>query len=66
MTFASKSSVGPSYAANGQEDYETCTNLKDDTIIMVYDCYFDSNAQCAGVLCNVQVYCAIFKFKIDP
>ena len=31
LTFASKSSVGPSYTANGQEDNETCTNLKDDT-----------------------------------
>ncbi len=27
---------------------------------------FDSIAQCMGVLRNVQVYCAMSKFKIDP
>ncbi len=32
LTFASKSSVGPSYVANGQEDHKTYTNLNDDTI----------------------------------
>ena len=66
LTFASKSSVGPSYAANGQEDHETCTNLKDGTIIMANDCYFASIAQCPCVLRNVQVYCAMSKIKIDP
>ncbi len=30
LTFASKSSVGPSYVANGQEDHKTYTNLNDD------------------------------------
>ncbi len=44
LTFASKSSVGPSYVANGQEDNKTYTNLNDDTIIMVNNCYFDSIA----------------------
>ena len=66
LTFASKSSVGPSYAANGQEDYKTCTNLKDDNISMVYDCYFDSISQCPGVLRNVHVYCAISQVKVNP
>ncbi len=45
MTFASKSSVGPSYAANGQEDHKTYTNLNHDTIIMMNDCYSESIAQ---------------------
>ncbi len=55
-----------SYAANGQEDHKTWTNLNDDTIITVNDCYFDSIVQCPGVVRNVQVYCAIVKVKIDP
>ena len=42
MTFASKSSVGPSYAANGQEDHKTYTNLNHGTIIMMNDCYSES------------------------
>ena len=29
MTFASKSSVGPSYVANGQEDHKTYTHSND-------------------------------------
>ena len=66
MTFASKSSVGPSYAANGQEDHKTYTNLNDDTIIMMNDCYFESIAQYMGVLRNVLVYCSMYKVKIDP
>ncbi len=41
LTFASKSSVGPSYSANGQEDHKTLTNLNGDTIIMMTDCYFE-------------------------
>ncbi len=32
MTFACKSSVGPSYVGNGQEDHKTYTNLNDDTV----------------------------------
>ena len=67
LTFASKSSVGPSYAANGQEDYKTCTKLKDDTIIMVNDCYFDSIAQCPDILHNFQAHCPMFEVNlIDP
>ena len=66
MTFASKSSVGPSYVANRQEDHKTYTNLNDYTVILLNDCYFDSIAQCMGVLLNVPVYCAMSKVKIDP
>ncbi len=33
LTFASKSSCGPSYVANGQKDHKTYTNLNDDTVI---------------------------------
>ncbi len=66
LTFASKSSVGPSYVASGQEDHKTYTNLNDDTITMVNNCYFDSIAQYIGVLRNLQVYCAMPKVKIDP
>ncbi len=66
MTFASKSSVGPSYVTNGQEDHKTYTNLNVDTIILLNDCYFDSIAYCMGVLRNVRVYCAIPQVKIDP
>ena len=49
LTFASKSSVGPSYVTNGQEDHITYTNLNDDTVIMVNNCYFDSIAQYMSV-----------------
>ncbi len=53
LTFASKSAVGPSYVANGQEDHKTYTNLNDDTAIMTNYCYFESIAQCLGLLRNV-------------
>ena len=65
LDFCKQSSFGPSYAANGQEDDETCTNLKDDTI-MVNHCYFDSIVQYPSTLRNVQVYCAMSEIKIDP
>ncbi len=42
MTFVSKSSVGPSYVANGQEDHKTYTNLNDDIVIMTNYCYFET------------------------
>ena len=87
LTFASKSSVGPSYVANGQEDHETYTNLNDDTVIMTNYCYCISwkMSSCAYIqnqhrhmrlffsrrlflnsLCNVQVYCAMSKVKVEP
>ncbi len=60
LTFARKSSVGPSYAGNGQEDHKIYTNLNDDTIIMMkYTVYhdhskinFDSIVQHLNVLRN--------------
>ena len=40
MTFAKKSTVDPSYVANGQEDHKTYTNLNEyTTSIMVNDWY---------------------------
>ena len=32
---------------------------------MMNDCYFESIAQCTGVLRNVQVYCAMSMVNID-
>ncbi len=53
LTFASKSSEGPAYVANGQEDHKTYTNSNEDTLIMTNYCYFESVAQCMGLLRNV-------------
>ena len=53
LTFASKSSVGPSYVANGQEDHKTYTNSNKDNVIMTNYCYFEIIAQCMGLLRNV-------------
>ncbi len=55
LTFASKSSVGPSCVANGQEDHKTYKNLNEDTVIMTDYCYFESIAQCMG-LCHERPY----------
>ncbi len=42
LTFASKSSVGPSYVTYGQEDHKTYANLNEDSVIMTNYSYFES------------------------
>ncbi len=37
LDFCKQQFVGPSYAAKGQEDHETYTNLNDDTMTVVTD-----------------------------